>query len=231
MTSGGADRLKKLASDLLCAKCETRPRLASRQICRECLRASDERESQARARLLPNGGLSNHRQAATSSVVTKQARRATRAATPPRPAPAAPAKIQPRQPPEPLTAKSWKTRISDWVSRCWKANDLSVQERIGVRDVGSDLIEESAGHLEFVYGGTHGVPQMRVIARSDPHLDLMKSVAERMWKMPREGATITANGYSDHRTLCVVCGARVKAPCNDNPSRANGCPNRSRGNR
>jgi hypothetical protein len=223
--------LAALAEDLLCARCRARPRLASRQLCRECLRVSEERENQARARLLPDRGISNHRQAAASSVVTRQARLATRIATPPRPAPAAPAKIQPRQPPAAMTAKAWKTRLAVWAKRCWGANDLSVQERIGVRDVGSDLIEESAGHLEFVYGGPHGVPQMRVIARSDPHLDAMKSVAERMWKMPREGATITANGYSDHRTLCVVCGARVKAPCNDNPSRANGCPNRSRGNR
>jgi hypothetical protein len=224
-----SDPLKRVAEDLLCAKCRLRPRLASMQRCRECLRVDTQRELAARPDLLAGrGGKSNHQQAAASSVVTRQA---TRAATTPRSAPAAPAKIQPRQPPEPLTAKSWKTRLADWAKRCWGANDLSVQERIGVRDVGSDLIEESAGHLEFVYGGPHGVPQMRVIARSDPHLDVMKSVAERMWKMPREGATITANGYSDHRTLCVVCGARVKAPCNDNPSRANGCPNRSRGNR
>jgi hypothetical protein len=226
------DQLKRLAEDLRCAKCRVRPRLASTQRCRECLKIETERELAARPHLLAGrGAKSNHHQAAASSIVTRQTRRAARAATPPRLTPAAPAKIQPRQPPQALTAKTWTTRISYWVKRCWGANDLSVQERIGVRDIGSDLIEESAGHLEFVYGGTHGVPQMRVIARSDPHLDVLKSVAERMWKMPREGATITANGYSDHRTLCVVCGARVKAPCNDNPSRANGCPNRLRRNR
>jgi hypothetical protein len=227
--TGKPDQLKRLAEDLLCAACWTRPRLASRQLCRECLRASEERESQARARLLPNRGLSNHRQAATSSVVTKQARRATRAATPPRPAPVTPAKIQPRQPPEPLTAKNWKTKIADWIKRCWGGNDPDVQERIAVRDIGSDLIELTAAKIDYVYGGPHGAPHMRVFANGDPHLDVMRSVAERMWRLPRKGEVVTANGVSDLRTACPNCGARVKAPCNE--SRARNCPNRSRGNR
>jgi hypothetical protein len=229
MTSGDADRLKKLASNLLCVKCSTRPRLASRQLCRQCLRASEERENQARARLLPNPGLSTRQQATASSVATRQARRATRAATPPRPTPAAPAKIQPRQPPQALTAKTWTTRISDWVKRCWGANDASVQERIAIRDIGGDIIEQTASKIDYVYGGPHGAPHMRVFANGDPHLDVMRSVAERMWRLPRKGEVVTTNGVSDLRTACPHCGARVKAPCNE--SRARNCPKRSRGNR
>jgi hypothetical protein len=97
--------------------------------------------------------------------------------------PAVPAKIQPRQPPEALTAKSWKTRISDWVKRCWGANDLTVQERVAIRDIGGDIIEQTASKIDYVYGGLHGAPHMRVFANGDPHLDVMRSVAERMWQL------------------------------------------------
>jgi hypothetical protein len=232
MTPGRADRLKRLAEDLLCAGCRTRPRIAGRQVCRECRRQAEEREMAARSRLIPNPGRSNHQQAAASATATRKVRRAARAAEPaPRPLPPARAKFQPRQLPEALNAKSWAARLADWAKRCWGANDPTVRERIGVRDIGGDIIEQTGGHIDFVYGGAHGVPQMRVIARSDPDLDLMKSAAERMWKMPREGAVVTANGYSDTRVLCLECGARVKAPCDSNPSRAASCPNRSRGNR
>jgi hypothetical protein len=224
------DQLKRLAEDLRCAKCRVRPRLASTQRCRECLKIETERELAARPHLLAGrGAKSNHHQAAASSIVTRQTRRAARAATPPRLTPAAPAKIQPRQPPQALTAKRWKAKLSDWVKRCWGANDLTVQERIAVRDIGSDLIEQTAAKIDYVYGGPNGAAHMRVFANGDPHLDVMRSAAERMWRLPRKGEVVTANGVSDLRTACPHCGARVKAPCNE--SRARNCPNRSRGNR
>ena len=232
MTSAKGDRLMRLAEDLLCAMCRTRPRVANRQVCRECRRQAEERELAARSRLLTSPGRSNHQQAGASVAATRKARRGACAAEPaPRPLPPARAEGQPRQPPEALNAKSWAAKLSDWAKRCWGANDPTVQDRIGIRDIGGDIIEETGGSVDFVYGGAHGVPQMRVNARSDPDLERMKSAVERMWKMPREGAVITANGYSDIRVLCLECGARVKAPCSDNPSRAASCPNRSRGNR
>jgi len=61
-----SDLLKRLAEDLLCAACRTRPRVANRQVCRECLRLAEERERHARSRLIPNSGRSNHQQAGAS---------------------------------------------------------------------------------------------------------------------------------------------------------------------
>jgi hypothetical protein len=225
--TGKPDRLKRVAEDLLCAKCQTRPRLASTQRCRECLRVDTERELAARPRLLAGrgGGKSNHQQGAASSVVTRQTRRAARATeAPPRLAPAARAKIQPRQPPEPLTAKSWKIKLADWVKRCWGANDPDVQERVAIRDIGGDIIEQTACKVDYVYGGPHGAPHMRVFANGDPHLDVMRSVAERMWQLPVKGEVVTANGVSDLRTACPHCGVRVRIPCNE--SKARNCQNR-----
>ena len=239
MTSGKADQLAIVADALTCVKCRVNPRFGSLQRCKACLRADAEVERIARERLLPARAApkSTKQQAAASSSVTRKARRAVRPAPAPAraQAPVAPSRASPqpvRHPPAPMTAKSWKSRLSDWGKRCWGANDLDVQERIGVRDVGCGYYRGAHRPSRCSsMAAPHGVPQMRVIARSDPDLDAMKSVAERMWKMPREGATITANGYSDSRVLCVVCGARVKASCNDNPSRAASCPNRTRGNR
>ena len=170
-------------------------------------------------------GLSNHQQGAGSASVTKKAKRATRAPdTPPRPARLAPAKIQQRQPPEPLTAKSWAARLSDWAKRCWRSNDLDVQERIAIRDIGGDIIEQTGLKVDYVYGGPHGAPHMRVFANGDPHLDVMRSVAERMWRLPVKGEGVTANGVSDLRTACPHCGVRVRIPCNE--SKARNCQNR-----
>jgi hypothetical protein len=220
--TGKPDQLKRLAADLLCAGCRTRPRIANQQVCRECLRQAEERERQARSRI---PGRSNHQQAAASASATRKARRATRVAEPsPRPLPPAPAKIQQRQPPVPLTAKSWTTRLADWAKRYWKSNDPDVQERIGIRDVGGDIIEQNASKIDYVYGGPHGAPHMRVFANGDPHLDVMRSAAERMWRLPVKGEVLTANGVSDLRTACPHCGVRVRIPCNE--SRARNCQNR-----
>jgi hypothetical protein len=134
------------------------------------------------------------------------------------------AKVQPRQPQEPLTAKSWTTRLADWAKRCWKSNDPDVQERIGIRDIGGDIIEQTACKVDYVYGGPHGAPHMRVFANGDPHLDVMRSVAERMWQLPVKGEVVTANGVSDLRTACPHCGVMVRIPCTE--SRARNCQNR-----
>jgi hypothetical protein len=216
MTSANPDQLKRLAEDLLCAKCRKRPRLASLQRCRECLKADTAHELRARDRLL-----SNHRQAGASTADTRRKAREAK------PVPAAASRARPqqvRQPPEPLTAKTWKTRITNWVKRCWGANDPDVQERIAVRDIGSDLIEQTASKIDYVYGGPHGAPHMRVFANGDPHLDVMRSVAERMWRLPVKGEVVTANGVSDLRTACPHCGVRVRIPCNE--SKARNCQNR-----
>ena len=68
-------------------------------------------------------------------------------------------------------------------------------------------------------GGPHGAAHMRVFANGDPRLDAMRSAAERMWRLPRKGEVVTANGVSDLRTVCPHCGARVKAPCNESRAR------------
>jgi hypothetical protein len=115
--TGKPDQLKRLAEDLRCAKCQTRPRIANRQVCRECLRQAEERERQSRSRLLPNRGQFNHEQAGASASATSKARTARTAVSPSRPVPSAPAKIHPRQPPEPMTAKSWKTKLAENRSR------------------------------------------------------------------------------------------------------------------
>jgi hypothetical protein len=223
--TGKSDRLMQLAEDLRCAKCRVRPRVANRQVCRECSRQAEERERQARSRLIPTPGRSNHQQAGASVSATRKARRATRAAEPlPRPSPPARTKVQPRQPPEPLTAKSWKTKLADWVKRCWGANDPDVQERVAIRDIGGDIIEQTAFKIDYVFGGPHGAPHMRVFANGDPHLDVMRSVAERMWQLPVKGEVVTANGVSDLRTACPHCGVMVRIPCNE--SRARNCQNR-----
>jgi hypothetical protein len=222
--TGKSDRLTQLAEDLRCAKCRVRPRVANRQVCRQCLRLAEDRELHARSQLLSRG-LSNHQQGAVSASATKKARRAIRVpGTTPRPPRLAPAKIQPRQPPEPLTAKSWTARLADWAKRCWNSNDPDVQERIGIRDVGGDIIEQTAFKIDYVFGGPHGAPHMRVFANGDPHLDVMRSVAERMWRLPVKGEVVTANGVSDLRTACPHCGVRVRIPCNE--SKARNCQNR-----
>ena len=56
------DKLRQVAEDLRCVKCQVRPRVANRQVCRECRRQAEERDLQARAQLLPNRGASNHQQ-------------------------------------------------------------------------------------------------------------------------------------------------------------------------
>jgi hypothetical protein len=222
------DQLKRLAEDLLCPKCRERPRLASTQRCRECLRVDTQRELAARPDLLAGRApKSNHQQAAASSSDARKARRAVAAPTSKAPAPPAAGRARPqpvRQPPELLTAKGWTARLSDWAKRCWRSNDPDVQERIAIRDIGGDIIEQTGLKVDYVYGGPHGAPHMRVFANGDPHLDVMRSVAERMWRLPVKGELVTANGVSSLRTACAHCGVMVRIPCNE--TRARNCQNR-----
>ena len=82
MTSGKPDRLKQLASDLLCATCLLRPRLGNIPRCRECLRIDTERELAARPQLLAGrGGSKSKRAAARKPLTTAPTAPATKALT------------------------------------------------------------------------------------------------------------------------------------------------------
>ena len=234
MTSGNSDRLAIVADAVACVKCRVNPRFGSLQRCKVCLRADAEVERIARERLLPAQAAkpSTRQQATASSSVPRKTRRAVAAPAGKAPVPAAPSRARPqpvRQPPEPTTARSWKGRLSDWVKRCWGANDPDVQERIGTRDLGADIIEEHMGHFDVVYGGPHGAPHLRVFARSDPSLDVATAAFKRMHPALRHRSDVTTNGVSERRRLCPHCEARVLEPCNE--SRSRNCANRARGRR
>jgi hypothetical protein len=253
MTSGNSDRLARVADAVTCVKCNVNPRFGSLQRCKACLRADAELERLARERLLPaHAGpaarLSTRQQAAVSSSETRRKVGDAKPASPTAaltgrnfapsgsasksPSPAAPSRARPqsvRQPPVPLTPKGWKAKLAGWVLRCWGANDPDVQERIGTRDLGADIIEEHMGHFDVVYGGPHGAPHLRVFARSDPSLDVATAAFKRMHPALRHRSDVTTNGVRERRRLCPHCEARVLEPCNE--SRSRNCANRARGRR
>ena len=226
---GKPDQLKRLAEDLRCVKCHVRPRVANRQVCRECRRQAEERDLQARSQLLPNRGASNHQQAGISAASTRKARAAsspTGKALVPAP-PVQPVPVKPKRPDgmtEPYTVKAWASAGARWLSKFLGAKPTEQRER-AERAMAAEHTVKHAGFARVTYGQ---VPLIAFYPRSNEDL------SHAHWGLERQGVQVDSvdlfGDIRDVKRLCEFCGARVRVPC-ENVSKANSCRNRSRGNR
>ena len=221
--------LAALAEDLLCGSCRTRPRVANRQVCRECRRQAEERDLQARSQLLPNRGASNHQQAGISAASTRKARAVSsppgRAMVPARQVLPTPTKrTRPGDMAEPFTVKAWASAGARWLSKFLGAKPTEQRER-AERAMAAEHTVKHAGYARVTYGQ---VPLIAFYPRSNEDL------SHAHWGLERQGVLVDSvdlfGDIRDVKRLCEFCGARVRVPC-ENVSKANSCRNRSRGNR
>ena len=234
MTSGKADRLKQLASDLRCAKCETRPRLGNSSRCRECLRVADtEREIAARPRLLAGGSKSNRQPAAVSRAATRKplataptapSKALTVATRPAVPAFVTHVAAEPvRELGKPYTLAQWQVLITQTLKR-WRTAGTVAQNRMAEGSLAAKTIAENTAFGRVTYG-----PNASVFLK--PPSNAAASLLH--WALERAGVRfdlVDVHGdLADTRTVCPHCDAKVRQPCNE--SRARNCANRSRGNR
>jgi hypothetical protein len=236
MTTGGPDRLKKLASDLQCVKCDTRPRLANTTRCRECLRADTERELAARPRLLAGGGRSSRKQAAglrtparkplTATPSSASASKAlTVVARPTSPAVVPSVVAEPvRELGRPYSLAQWQELITAALQR-WRGANAVAKNAMAERSLAAETVVKNAQHIRVTYGDN---PLLTLQPRSNAGLSLVH------WALARLGIPIDLvdvhGDISDSRTLCRFCGTKVKRqPCTESQSRS--CRNRWQGNR
>jgi hypothetical protein len=222
MTSGKADRLKKLASELLCVKCQTRPRLANRQRCRKCLKIDTERELAARPHLLAaRGGATSNHQKGASTAPTTPTGKALVAARRVQPAPAKQTRqLQPLEMEKPFTLKQWASMGARWLSKFLRAKPAEQREKAD-RAMAAEHAMQNVGFARITYGT---VPLAALYPRTNQDLAVVQ------WGLERQGVridTVDAFGdVQDVKRLCEFCNARVRVPCTE--SRAQSCRNRSR---
>jgi hypothetical protein len=220
MTSGKADRLRKVAGAVVCAKCETNPRFGSLARCKACLKADAEAERVARERLpsVQPAAKSNHQQAGAARARKPPAAPTGKALVPARPV--QPVAKQTRDTGDLFTAKSWAAMAARWLNKFLGATPPEQREK-AERAMAAEHTVRHVDHARVTYGG---VPQIVLFPRTNEDL------AHAHWGLEREGMRIdmvdTFGSVEDVKRLCEFCGARVRVPCN--ASRANACRNRSR---
>jgi hypothetical protein len=212
------DQLKRLAEDLLCAGCRTRPRIANRQVCRQCLRQAEERELAVRSRLIPNPGRRNHQQAGASASATRKARRAAGGKEL---VPARSVQPTPQQDKDkPFSVQTWAAMSARWLSRFLGAKPAE-QRAKAARAMAAEHVAQNVGFARLSYGA---VPMAALYPRTNQELAIVQ------WGLERQGVKIDmieANGsVEDVKSLCTFCGARVQVPCTE--ARSQSCRNRSR---
>jgi hypothetical protein len=216
--TGKTDQLKRLAEDLRCANCRSRPRIANRQVCRECLRLAEERERKARSRLVPNPGRSNHQQAAASRARKPPAAPTGKALVPARSVQPVPQRT--RDTGEPFTLKTWAAMGARWLTQFLRAKPVEQREK-AERAMAAEHVTQNIGFARLTYGT---VPIAALYPRSNQELAVVQ------WGLERQGVKIdmieTFGDVQDVKTLCTFCGARVRVPCTE--ARAQSCRNRSR---
>jgi len=225
------DQLKRLAEDLLCPKCRERPRLASAQRCRECLRADTERELAARPHLVAgrSSGKSNHQQTGASRASTRKA-----AATVPTPTGKALVPVRPVQPmaakqtrqtrpqemEKPFTLKQWASMGAKWLTKFLRAKPAEQREK-AERAMAAEHAVQNVGFARITYGT---VPLAALYPKTNQELAVVQ------WGLERQGVRIgtvdTFGDVQDVKRLCEFCDARVRVPCTE--SRAQSCRNRLR---
>jgi hypothetical protein len=222
MTSGKADRLRKVAVDVTCAKCHVNPRFGSLARCKQCLKADADAERVARERLSP---------AQPVARSTRQQGAASRARKPPAVptgrelVPARSAQPVPKQPrrhgmDEPFTLKTWAAMGARWLSRFLGAKPAEQREK-AERAMAAEHVAQHIDHVRVTYGN---VPLIAMYPSSNEDL------SHAHWGLERQGVRVDVvdpfGSVEDVKRLCEFCGARVRVPCN--ASRANACRNRSR---
>jgi hypothetical protein len=225
MSAGKADKLKKVAVELACAKCHINPRFGSLARCKQCLKADADAERVARERLLPaqTAARSARQQGAASRVRKPPAVPTGRALVPARPVQPVPKQTHRHGMDEPFTLKTWAAMGARWLSRFLGAKPAEQREK-AERAMAAEHTVQNAGFARITYGE---VPLIALYPESNEHL------SQAHWGLERQGVRIDTvdvlGDIRDVKRLCPHCDARVRVPCND--SRANSCPNRSRGNR
>jgi hypothetical protein len=123
MASGKSDGLKKLASELLCSKCQTHPRLANAPRCRGCLRIDTECELAARSQLLAGKGSTKPKRSAArkpqATALSASASKALTVVARPAPPVAVPSvAAEPvRELGRPYSLSEWQSMITQVVRR------------------------------------------------------------------------------------------------------------------
>jgi hypothetical protein len=230
MTSGKANQLAIVAGAVTCVKCQERPRFGSLQRCKQCLRPDAEVERAAREKLLPAQAAAAPRSNRSQAVARRKATAVApvrKAPVPVRPAQPVPTKQtrqhQPREMGKPFTVKTWTAMAARWLSRFLAAKPAE-QRAASDRAMAAEHATRHLDHAKITYGT---VPVAMLYPATNQDL------AHVEWGLDRMGVRIdlvdTFGDITDTKRLCPHCHARVRVPCSD--SRANSCPNRSRGNR
>jgi hypothetical protein len=235
MTSGNADRLKKVADALLCVKCQARPRFGSLQRCKPCLQADAAVERAAREKLLPAQAATTRQQTAASRAAARKplaaaptapvvSKALTTAAGPALPAVVTPVVAEPvRELGKPFTLAQWQVLITQTLKR-FRAAGTVAQNRMAEGSLAAKTIAENTAFARVTYGD-NALVTLR--PRSNAAASLLH------WALERAGVRfdlIDVHGdITDVRTICEFCDAKVRRPCNE--SRSRNCANRSRGNR
>ena len=220
MTSGKADRLQKVADDVVCTKCHINPRFGSLARCKACLKLDAEAERTARERLLPpQQAARSNRQQASGARARKPAETPTGKSLVPA-QPVQPVPKQTRDSSELFTVKSWTAMAASWLTRFLRAKPAEQREK-AERAMAAEHTVQHVDHARVTYGG---VPQIVLFPRTNEDL------AHAHWGLERQGMRIdmvdTFGSVEDVKRLCEFCGARVRVPCN--APRANACRNRIR---
>jgi hypothetical protein len=227
--TGKSDRLKRVASDLLCGTCQLRPRLGNIARCRECLRIDTERELAARPQLLAGKGspkpkrTSGRKQPATAPLApASNALTVVARPTPPAVVPSVVAEPM-GELGKPYTLAQWQTLITQTLRR-WRAAGTVAQNRMAEQILAAQTVAENVAVARVTYG-----PNTLITLR--PPSNSAGSAVH--WALERMGVRFDLvdvfGDITDVRTICQFCDAKVRRPCNE--SRARNCANRSRGNR
>jgi hypothetical protein len=231
MTSRKADRLNQLASDLMCVKCQTRPRLGNIPRCRECLRVDTERELAARPRLLAGGGnrkppvasrAAARKTPSVAPTVPVASKALTVAARPALPGVVKPVAAEPmREFGRPYSLAEWQGLITQTLRR-WRAAGTLVQNDMAEESLAAKTIRENVVTGRVTYSSS---PLVTLRPQSNAAASLLH------WALARVGVQfdlVDVHGdISDSRTVCKFCDTKVKRrPCTESQSRS--CRNRSR---
>jgi hypothetical protein len=217
-----ADRLKKVADAVVCARCQTNPRFGSLSRCKQCLKADADAERLARERLLPPqpAAKSNRQQASAARARKPLDTSTSKALVPARPVQPVPKQTRRHGMDEPFTLKTWAAMGARWLSRFLGAKPAEQREK-AERAMAAEHVVQNIGFARLTYGT---VPTAALFPRSNQELAVVQ------WGLEHQGVKIdmieTFGDVQDVKTLCTFCGARVRVACTE--ARSQSCRNRAR---